>query len=154
MMSDGRGYVHRLTTSRHSADGPDGLFFFPRGRIGPRRPQPRDGAARGGVGTTTAGRELAAAHGRRRPLLRGASTSAPVDGSPTSSYEAPRPTASSPRDEAEAEQAGHLGACAAVGGAARHADVLHLHHLTPLYEAARASRRACRSSATCTGPSC
>ena len=37
----------------------------------------------------------------------------------------------------------------------RSADVLHLHHLTPIYEAAAPRRAArCRSSATCTAPSC
>jgi hypothetical protein len=37
---------------------------------------------------------------------------------------------------------------------AANADVLHLHHLTPIYGPPRASRRRSRSSATCTAPSC
>jgi sugar phosphate isomerase/epimerase len=37
---------------------------------------------------------------------------------------------------------------------AREADVLHLHHLTPLHEAAARSPRTFPSSATCTARSC
>ena len=37
---------------------------------------------------------------------------------------------------------------------AAEADVLHLHHLTRSTRRPRASRPTCRSSATCTAPSC
>ena len=56
-------------------------------------------------------------------------------------------------DDAEHQVAAWARALQSAGAA--DADVLHLHHLTPLYEAARARRaRTSRSSATCTAPSC
>ena len=48
-----------------------------------------------------------------------------------------------------------VGARPAPTRAPRDADVLHLHHLTPAARGRRAGRaRTCRSSATCTAPSC
>ena len=60
-----------------------------------------------------------------------------------------------PLDDEDAEHQVAAWARALQSVDAANADVLHLHHLTPLYEAARSRRAArSRSSATCTAPSC